>query len=203
MHRDSEANFVWLRDRLPRDIPAIRPIIYGYDTQLVQSESVQTTDDLALSFIARLKSIGKTLLSAKPLVIIAHSLGGILLRTALIQMASSGDEETFILKSIKMIIFFGVPSKGMHMSHLLPMVEGQPNRHLVELLSPGSSLLSSLSQHSSNIATLNGIRQISAYETKRSRTTKVSWPLITSLFAPRVDISLEVRNRQLGTQWAI
>jgi len=66
---------------------------------------------------------------------------------------------------------------------LLPMVEGQPNQHLVELLSPGSSLLSSLSQHSSNIATLNRIRLISAYETKRSRTTKVSSFLTISLLS--------------------
>jgi hypothetical protein len=181
MHRDSETNFVWLRDRLPKDMPAIRPIIYGYDTQLVKSESVQTIDDLASSFIARLKSIGRALSSAKPLLVIAHSLGGILLRNALVQMASSGDEETFILKSIKMIILFGVPSKGMHMSHLLPMVEGQPNHHLVELLSPSSGHLSSLSQHSSNIATLHKIRLISAYETKRSHTTKVSSFLITYL----------------------
>ena len=67
------------------------------------------------------------------------------------------------------------------MSHLLPMVEGQPNHHLVELLSPGSGRLSSLSQHSSNIATLHKIRLISAYETKRSRTTKVCSFLITYL----------------------
>lgn len=180
MHRHSETNFVWLRDRLPKDVPAIRPIIYGYDTQLVKSESVQTIDDLAGSFIARLKSIGRALLLAKPLIIIAHSLGGILLRNALIQMASSGDEEAFILKSIKMIIFFGVPSRGMQMSHLQPMVEGQPNQHLVNLLSPDSDHLLSLSQQSSNIAILHRIRLVSAYETKRSRTTQVYSPHATS-----------------------
>jgi hypothetical protein len=116
MHRGSQTNFVWLRDRLPRDMPGIRPIIYGYDTQLVKSESVQTIDNLASSFIARLRSIGRESLYAQPLIVIAHSLGGILLRSALIQMANSGGEENFILRSIKMIIFFGVPSKGMHVS---------------------------------------------------------------------------------------
>jgi hypothetical protein len=184
MHRDSEAHFVWLRDRLPKDMPAIRPIIYGYDTKLVKSESVQTIDHLASSFVARLKSVGRALSSAKPLIIVAHSLGGILLRRALIQMASSGGEETFMLKSIKMIFFFGVPSKGMHMSHLLPMVEGQPNGDLIQMLSPGSSQLSSLSQHFSNIATLHRIRLISAYETKRSRTTKVYLFHILPLLPP-------------------
>lgn len=181
MHRDADTNFVWLRDRLPEDMPAIRPIIYGYDTQLVKSESVQTIDDLASSFITRLKSVGRALLSAKPLIVIAHSLGGILLRRALIQLANSNGEEKFILKSIKMIFFFGVPSKGMRMSHLLPMVEDQPNQYLVQLLSPDSGYLSSLSEHFCNIATLHKIRLISAYETKRSRTTKVCLSIATSL----------------------
>ena len=176
MHRDPEANFVWLRDRLPKDMPTIRPIIYGYDTQLVKSESVQTIDDLAISFITRLKSIGRALLSAKPLIIVAHSLGGILLRNALIHMASSGDQETCMLRSIKMIISFGVPSSGMHMSHLQPMVEGQPNEELVRFLSPDSGHLLSLSQQSCNIAIRHKIRLISAYETKRSRTTQVYLP---------------------------
>ena len=160
---------------------------------------MQTIDDLASSFIARLKSIGRALLSAKPLIIIAHSLGGILLRNALIQLASSGEEETFILRSIKMIISFGVPSKGMHMSHLLPMVEGQPNQPLIELLLPDSDGLSPLSQHSSSIATLHEIRLITAYETKRSRTTKVHWSSAHPSFTSGIDIFLEVRAGQLGT----
>jgi hypothetical protein len=172
MHRKSQSNFVWLRDRLPKDMPGIRPIIYGYDTQLVQSESVQTIDDLASSFIARLASIGKAYTSAKPLIVIVHSLGGILLKSALVQMAGGPDRGS-ILNSIKMIIFFGVPSRGMHMSHLLPMVKGQPNEHLVQLLSPDSDYLSLLNRHFSGIATIREIRLISAYETKLSHTTQV------------------------------
>ena len=188
MHRKSQSNFVWLRDRLPKDMPGIRPIIYGYDTQLVQSESVQTVDDLASSFIARLASIGKVYTSAKPLIVIVHSLGGILLKSALVQMASSLGEEGSILSSIKMIIFFGVPSRGMHMSHLLPMVKGQPNEHLVQLLSPYSDYLSSLNRHFSGIATIREIRLISAFETKLSRTTQVClvrrFPLPFGLISP-------------------
>jgi hypothetical protein len=42
----SQSNFVWLRDRQSKDMPGIRPIIYGYDTQLTQSEPVQIIDDL-------------------------------------------------------------------------------------------------------------------------------------------------------------
>ena len=64
----------------------------------------------------------------------------------------------------------------MHMSHLQPMVEGQPNEELVRFLSPDSGHLLSLSQQSCNIAIRHKIRLISAYETKRSRTTQVYLP---------------------------
>jgi len=184
MNRNSENNFVWLRDRLPKDMPAIRPILYGYDTQLLKSESIQTIDDIASSFIAKLRSIGRGSLSAKPLILMAHSLGGIVVRCALTQMSSSGEEESLMLSSLKMIFFFGVPSKGMHISHLLSMVKGQPNEGLIRMLSEDSHYLSSLNQHFSGIATLKEMRLISAYETKLSRTTQVCNPILPWASSP-------------------
>jgi len=51
--------FMWLRDQLPFDFPNVRIMIYGYDTKLLKSESFQTIDDIATSFISKLKSVGK------------------------------------------------------------------------------------------------------------------------------------------------
>jgi hypothetical protein len=203
MQRSSTYDFIWLRDRLPKDMSSIRPIIYGYDTELVKSESIQTIEDLASSFIASLRSIGRPSLSAKPLVILAHSLGGILLKSALTQMAGSDEKDRAILGSIKLTFFFGVPSKGMHLSHLLPMVDGQPNSDLIQLLSPDSEYLSSLNRRFSNIATLHNIRLMSAYETKLSPTTKAGLTFATLFTASQIDVSLDVRGRHLGTQRTI
>src|SRR5438270_12093845 len=99
-----------------------------------------------------------------------------------------------------MTFFFGVPNKGMHLSHLLPMVDGQPNSHLIQLLSPESEYLYSLNQRFSNIATLYNIRLMSAYETKLSPTPKAGLALTTLFTASRVDVSLDVRGWHLGTQ---
>lgn len=42
-------HFMWLRDGLPKDLPNTRIFVYGYDTQLQGSSSVQSLTDLGLS----------------------------------------------------------------------------------------------------------------------------------------------------------
>lgn len=162
---------MWLRDQLPGDFPNARVMIYGYDTMLLKSESFQTIDDLALSLISQLKSIGKAQTFTKPTIFFAHSLGGIILKRALCYMAESGEAETFMLQKVRMVLFFGVPSKGMAVEYMLPMVDGQPNKQLVEALSTKAkeSFLSNLDLGFSGIAMLRDIRLVSAFETRRTR----------------------------------
>jgi hypothetical protein len=164
---------MWLRNALPRDITRIRSIIYGYDTSLLTSESFQTVEDIAITFIARLKSIGRTSFTAKPIVFLAHSLGGIVLKQALVEMASRGEMENFIFSATREIMFFGTPNRGMHIRHLLPMVKGQPNASLVKLLSPNSLYLSQLDEQFGGLALIRDVRILSFYETKQSHTTLV------------------------------
>lgn len=169
------SNFMWLRDQLPKDLRRVRSIIYGYDTRLIMNESFQSIDDLAFSFIQRLGSIGQSLFSAKPLVFLAHSLGGIILKRALVEMANSRAKENFMLNSVLQIFLFGVPNRGMRNSHLLPIVSGRPNSELVKALSRESTYLSRLDEQFSGVARLRNIRLISIYETRRSRTVEVSY----------------------------
>src|SRR5271156_1806922 len=111
--RGPDTNFMWLRDSLHRDIPCIKAIIYGYDTEIVESESFQTIDDLALSFITKLRMIKRPSRSMKPLILFAHSLGGIALKRAMTMMANGGEVESALLRSVRLVFFFGVPSRGM------------------------------------------------------------------------------------------
>ena len=39
---------MWLRDSLPKDLPNLRVLIYGYDARLEKSQSFQNTYDLGL-----------------------------------------------------------------------------------------------------------------------------------------------------------
>lgn len=174
MQRGSRATYMWLRDRLPREIPNVRSIIYGYDTALIGSESVKGVDDIAIALISKMKSIGRSSPSAKPLLMLAHSLGGIVLKQAMVTMARTGDSSNVMVDLIRSVVFFGVPNQGMKVSYLLPMVEDQPNAHIVHLLSTDSDYLQSLDRQFSGIVTHRGVRIMSVYETKRSATTQKS-----------------------------
>ena len=167
---------MWLRDQLPKDVPNLRSLIYGYDTKLFKSRSFQVLDDNARSFIANLKELRRSLTQAKYLFILAHSLGGIVLKRALVLLANDGDDESrMILKSVKGLVFFGVPHKGMEISHFLAMVAEQPNEALIsETLSRSSTLLPELSKEFSDIASSfnENIRYV--YETVESQLTEAS-----------------------------
>jgi len=164
---------MWLRDQLPVEFPQLRSILYGYDTRLLMSESFQTVDHLALSMIARLESIGLARPSAKPVLFLAHSLGGIVLKRALVEMANSGPKQKFMFGNVGGVVAFGVPGLGMETSHLLSMIDGQPNEALVAILSPDSSYLPQLDESFGGISQYSKIRLISVYETVRTRIPEV------------------------------
>lgn len=48
---------MWLRDALPDDMPSARIYIYGYDTQLENSDSFQSIRDIGSSFYSAIRSM--------------------------------------------------------------------------------------------------------------------------------------------------
>lgn len=167
---------MWLRDRLPQDVPKLRSLIYGYDTKLFKSHSFKNLDGIAWSFITALREIRRSLPSARPLILLAHSLGGIVLKRALVLVSyEANDENRLILESVKGLVFFGVPHRGMEISHFLAMVANQPNEDLIlRTLSPESDLLPELHEQFSQI-TLSINQDIRfVYETAESQMTEAS-----------------------------
>lgn len=151
----------------------MRCILYGYDTHLAGSQSFQNIDDIAITLTAKLRSIGCTAPSARPIIFLAHSLGGIILKQALAQMARSNDRGVELLSKISNVVLFGVPNRGMRISHLAPMVEGQPNESLVQQLSTESACWKDLDENFSGIYFHRDLRLVSVYETQLSQVPKV------------------------------
>ncbi|KAF8510299.1 hypothetical protein BU17DRAFT_98255 [Hysterangium stoloniferum] len=110
---------LWLRDLLPRDVPSARILTYGYDayTESTATSSTQTLDDHAENFLARLAALRATSDTTKrPIIFIAHSLGGIILKHALIRASQAHRghlvEHKWIALSTYGILFLATPHQG-------------------------------------------------------------------------------------------
>jgi hypothetical protein len=136
---------MWLRDSLPSDLPGARVMLYGYDTELHNSHTFQDLEALASTFRLDLQALTMRDFSnaeplTKPLVFVAHSLGGLVVKEAIIQMKRDKNHQA-LLDSIYGALFFGVPNQGMEIASLVPMVKDQPNQALLHSLAKESQVL--------------------------------------------------------------
>ncbi|KAK0651118.1 hypothetical protein B0T16DRAFT_453620 [Cercophora newfieldiana] len=170
--KNSDKTFMWLRDELPKTLPAVRPIIYGYDSRLEGSQSFQLIPDIASSLAKQLQSYGWTFPSAKPLLFLGHSLGGLIVQEAMVQLANSPNQlDTGLLGRVMGAGFFGVPNLGMDQLHFRTLVGGSPNESLVEDLARNSNYLRRLESSFSGIALIRKMKFFWAYETEMTPTT--------------------------------
>jgi hypothetical protein len=162
---------MWIRDEAPALFAGARMIIYGHDSGLVNSTSFQIISDIARDFIEYLRLGGWAARTAKPLLFLAHSLGGIILKDALTQIADARNNiDTLLIKRIRGAVMFGVPNLGMEQSHLLAIVDGRPNETLVQDLSRNSNYLVKLDRSFSGIVLQARITNFWAYEQRQSHT---------------------------------
>lgn len=164
---------MWLRDQLPQDLPQAKVILYGYNTDLRARLSVQKVHDLAMSFRNHLKRLPKKTL--KPYVLIAHSLGGIVVKEAICILDKSDDkEDRAVLRNIGKILCFGVPNRGMETKHLRAMVKDAPEADLIRQISKEDGFARNLDDQFTKVIRKFTIEVISYYETLKSRTVQVS-----------------------------
>ncbi|KAK1775438.1 hypothetical protein QBC45DRAFT_396124 [Copromyces sp. CBS 386.78] len=117
------AGVYWPEDLVPTTLPSARVMTFGYDTKIRHFSQGQisknTVQDHARELLEQLRD--KRLPDAKgsrPLVFIAHSLGGLVVREALSlasqhqndQASTSRYEDVF--RSTVAIMFFGTPHRG-------------------------------------------------------------------------------------------
>ena len=109
-----EIGTLWLRDLLPAEIPSARIMTFGYESAWAFSNSVSGIEHKAFDLLNRLSAKRNYNTHRRPLVFICHSLGGIIVKKALILAHERSSYSDFrdILSSTKAIAFLAVPHKG-------------------------------------------------------------------------------------------
>ncbi|KAK5637257.1 hypothetical protein RRF57_012969 [Xylaria bambusicola] len=93
---------------------------------------IQNLEDLGLAFRDGLRELASAA-TLKPIILIAHSLGGLIVKQALISLSrSENEDDQKLIQMVYGIVFFGVPHHGMDIGSLIPMVGNGPNRFLLE-----------------------------------------------------------------------
>jgi hypothetical protein len=180
--RSADGTTVWLRDFAPQDIPRARVITYGYDTSVADSDSNQGVRELAHTLLNGLVDFRqRTQTKQRPLIFVCHSLGGVVLKEALVMSSKITDLKHNSLHDVMRmthgLVLMGVPNLGLRHSQLESVVKGRPNECFIRDLQvradgEAPQFLSSLTREFSY---LDKYRQppfeiISYYETMSSRT---------------------------------
>ena len=95
---------------------------------------------------------------------------------ALVQASEGCEVDKAVFMSRYALLLFGVPNRGISdVESLMAMVKGQPNEALVRDLSETSRFLSLLHRLFCERFALDDSRIICVYETRKTRTVKVSY----------------------------
>ena len=143
---------------------------FGYDARFL-GPSVSSLEDDAMDLLIRLRTIRLTKHTGhRPIIFIAHSLGGLVVKQALIIVHSQAGFSD-ILVSTRAILFLGTPHKGSKhisraalMSRILVAAGLKLAKHRFQLLTSNCDALNSLGDLFQKIAA--NISIISFYETE-------------------------------------
>ena len=85
---------MWLRDFLPSDFPNMRILLYGYNSQLAHSLSRSIIADFTSNFVIKLRTMrSKCRCESRPIILIGHSLGCLIIKGALVELGSYPSRE--------------------------------------------------------------------------------------------------------------
>ncbi|MCJ1452831.1 hypothetical protein MMC28_003176 [Mycoblastus sanguinarius] len=139
-----DPNKMWLRDFLSKDLPDCRTMIYGYHSKL-STWNMNQLSEYGREFFAEITKVRFSEEDQRrPLFLIAHSYGGIVLAHCLVRAFRAADKmKESIHRSTYGILFFGTPHRGSVKESLMRMVEqpGNPRQLMLLQTEAGPDLL--------------------------------------------------------------
>ncbi|KAL2143051.1 hypothetical protein VTI28DRAFT_391 [Corynascus sepedonium] len=120
--RDRDLDNLWPKLWLPHDLPTARVLTFGYNTHFSsKKEQVSCTiGDFATDLLFRMKYGESTTerLGQVPIVVVAHSMGGLVFKKAFVQ-GHLNEEFTGIVSMIKAVLFLATPHRGTDLADTL------------------------------------------------------------------------------------
>ncbi|KAJ4326183.1 hypothetical protein N0V84_003234 [Fusarium piperis] len=101
---------LWLRDELPKELPLARIFLYEYNSTALYGKDHSTFVDKVNAFLEELR-IDRRRAPRRPLLLLGHSLGGLLIKQALIN-AHNNENHADIKDSTQGLAFFATPHDG-------------------------------------------------------------------------------------------
>jgi hypothetical protein len=101
---------LWLRDDLPEFVPESRIFLYEYNSTVVYGKDQATFIQKATEFLEAIR-MERDGVENRPLLLLGHSLGGLLIKQALIN-AHNNPKYIYIKNATKGLAFFATPHGG-------------------------------------------------------------------------------------------
>ena len=175
----SKGTVCWPRDLLKEEIPNVRVITWGYDSTIANLKTFSSqnsifghSENLLLDLARQRRRTERALFDPgqKPIIFVGHSLGGLVIKEALIRSAEylnahQDDYLGAIYKDTKGVIFMGTPHRGSDKFSLGDVVAKAAN---VAWRQPNQALLNTLAQDSDVLE-----HQNKSFDTKSSSMTLV------------------------------
>ncbi|KAL4763169.1 uncharacterized protein BDW70DRAFT_158018 [Aspergillus foveolatus] len=159
---------IWLRDFLPNQLPQARIMLYGYNSNVSIQSSSAGVREQAQNLLNRLW-LERQGCEARPIIFICHSLGGIVVKEALVQ-AKLGHTYQSIQMATYGIAFFGTPHRGSQLAKLGETIAKAvraflrtPNNTFINALKENDLYANELSANFSQL--LEDYKYINFYET--------------------------------------
>ncbi|GAB1316537.1 Alpha/Beta hydrolase protein [Madurella fahalii] len=152
----------WLNELLPYKLPNTRVMTFGYNASVLNNISIAGIREVARILLSQLRDKreddGD---SRRPIVFVAHSLGGIIIKQALRIANNERGSYGEIAESTRGIVFFGTPHRGADAAKWANMVAGitlsafgtKPKTSFLRALKPNSRDLMDISEDFRSIAT--------------------------------------------------
>ena len=143
---------LWLKDFLPERNPHIRVLLYGYNSSAVFGASTTGVNGAAENLLNYLR-IERKRDPKRPIVWVSHSLGGIVVKKAIVNAYVSGDYYKNIHDASRGVIFFGTPHRGGHgatlgdhVAKICRAVSGDVRNNVMEALRKDSMFASDINK---------------------------------------------------------